>query len=104
AHLLNHVNIYTHVAYKNDPTILAWQLANEPRCDGANTSAYPRSPRCTPDATILPWVTAMASYVKSIDSRHLLAVGDEGFFCSSHPTNFTNNCTEGDSAKYTEVP
>ena len=26
--LLNHVNVYTHVAYKNDPTILGWDLLN----------------------------------------------------------------------------
>lgn len=104
AHVLNHVNVYTHVAYKNDPTILAWQLANEPRCDGSNPTAYPRSPSCTPDGTILPWIREMAPYVKSIDPRHLLAVGDEGFLCSPHATYYTGNCSEGDSVKYAEVP
>ena len=28
AALLDHVNVYTHVAYKNDPTILGWDLLN----------------------------------------------------------------------------
>lgn len=104
AHVLNHVNVYTQIAYKNDPTILAWQLANEPRCEGANKAAYPRSPSCRPDATILPWVRTMASYLKSIDHSHLLSVGDEGFLCAAHPTGYTDNCTEGDSVGYTRVP
>ena len=102
AHVLDHVNFYTGVAYKNDPTILAWQLANEPRCE-SNAVAYPRSRSCTPDGTILPWVKRMASYVKSIDPHHLLAVGDEGFLCSPNATDSTNNCGDGDSVAYTRV-
>jgi mannan endo-1,4-beta-mannosidase len=104
AHVLNHVNPYTHIAYKDDPTILAWQLANEPRCNGSNATAYPRSPHCSPDGTILPWVKTMTSYVKTIDPHHLLAVGDEGFLCGPGATDYTGNCGEGDSIAYARVP
>ncbi len=54
--LLNHVNIYTGVAYKNDPTILAWELGNELRAP-------------------LDWEQTTASYIKSIDTNHLIASG-----------------------------
>jgi mannan endo-1,4-beta-mannosidase len=54
--LLNHVNVYTHVAYKNDPTILGWDLLN-----GGG------SPR--------PWTKTIARFVRSIDPHHLILSG-----------------------------
>jgi mannan endo-1,4-beta-mannosidase len=51
--LLTHVNRYTHVAYKDDPTILGWDLLN-----GGD------SPR--------PWTGAIVDHLRSIDKRHLV--------------------------------
>ncbi|KAJ7626924.1 glycoside hydrolase superfamily [Roridomyces roridus] len=45
--------------YLNEPTIMAWELSNEPRCQGTNTHAQP-SPTCN-------------------NTNHLVAIGDEGF-------------------------
>jgi len=64
-HLLNHVNSYTGVAYKNDPTILGWELMNEPG---------PSS-----DTLTETWITEMSKYVKSIDQNHLLSSGLDVF-------------------------
>ncbi|CAA6654589.1 unnamed protein product [Spirodela intermedia] len=62
--VLNRVNTVTNVTYKEDPTIFAWELMNEPRC---------------------PWIQEMAAHVKSIDPRHLLEIGSEGFYGPSSP-------------------
>ncbi len=78
SHVLNHVNATTGLAYKDDPTIMAWELANEPECgnDGLATSGS-----CY-NETIINWITQAATYVKRIDTNHLVAVGDEGYLCS----------------------
>jgi hypothetical protein len=54
--LLEHVNVYTRVAYKDDPTILGWDLLNG---GGSPT----------------PWTREIVQYVRSLDSRHLILSG-----------------------------
>ncbi|KAI9141355.1 glycoside hydrolase superfamily [Paraphysoderma sedebokerense] len=73
--VLNRVNKLTGVAYKDEPTIMAWELANEPRC---RSSRYQPSPNCKAEI-ITSWVRDMSKYVKTIDTNHLIALGDEGF-------------------------
>ncbi|KAG9011518.1 hypothetical protein FRB90_007176, partial [Tulasnella sp. 427] len=60
--------------YKNEPTILAWELANEPRCRGS-TGTW--TGNCT-TTTITQWASNISTYIKSLDSCHLVALGDEG--------------------------
>ncbi|XP_016514058.1 mannan endo-1,4-beta-mannosidase 4-like [Nicotiana tabacum] len=67
--VLTRVNTITKVAYKDDPTILAWELMNEARC-----------PSDLSGKTIQNWITEMAAYLKSIDKNHLLEIGLEGFY------------------------
>ncbi|HEY4012619.1 MAG TPA: cellulase family glycosylhydrolase [Polyangiaceae bacterium] len=94
AHLLGRINSITGVAYKDDPTIAAWELANEPRCIGGS-AAYPASGTCT-TKTLVAWADDVSSFIKRIDHHHLVEVGDEGFYCSD-PTSsdFTENCSQG---------
>lgn len=57
SYVLNRTNTFTGVKYKDDPAILAWELGNELR--SATDS----------------WIAEMATYVKSIDTNHLLMSG-----------------------------
>lgn len=57
-HLLDHVNTYTGIAYKNDPTIMAWETGNE----------------ISPPTA---WTEKIATFIKSIDSHHLVMDGSQ---------------------------
>jgi mannan endo-1,4-beta-mannosidase len=112
SHLLNRTNSITGVAYKDDPTIMTWELANEPRCIGDGGPAdgswgsglFPRDAACTA-STITPWVTEMSAYIKSIDRHHLVATGDEGFFDDPSRGDWQYNGTDGvDSVGWAQVP
>ncbi|GAA0900822.1 hypothetical protein GCM10009557_76860 [Virgisporangium ochraceum] len=93
SHVLNRVNPLTGVAYRDDPTVMAWELGNEPRCLSAG--AYPRSPNCT-TATINAWADEMSRHIKSVDRNHLVGAGDEGFFCDDpNHEDWTRKCSEG---------
>ena len=74
-HLLLRVNTRTGRRYADEPAILAWELANEPRCVGDNG-------RPLPDGmdTLIGWVDEMSAHLKSIDTNHLVGIGDEGYF------------------------
>src|SRR6266511_3105566 len=101
AHLLDRTNSITGIQYKNDPTIMTWELGNEPRCLSAG--AYPRSSNCTTQ-TLIAWADEMSTYIKSIDDKHLVSVGDEGFYCLPNPAHWTENCGEGvDTVAFTAL-
>ncbi|XP_006342222.1 mannan endo-1,4-beta-mannosidase 7-like [Solanum tuberosum] len=65
-------NSISGIAYKDDPTIMAWELMNEPRCSSDLSGS-----------TVQSWISEMASYTKSIDSNHLVEAGLEGFYGNS---------------------
>uniref|UniRef100_A0ACD5ZJL4 Uncharacterized protein n=1 Tax=Avena sativa TaxID=4498 RepID=A0ACD5ZJL4_AVESA len=72
--ILTRVNTFTRVAYKNEPTIFAWELMNEPRV-----------PSDLSGKTMQAWVKMMSAYVKSIDHNHMVEIGLEGFYGESVP-------------------
>ncbi|MDB5500847.1 MAG: glycoside hydrolase family 5 [Tardiphaga sp.] len=61
AHVVQRVNPLTGSAYRDDPTIMAWELMNE-------GNANPESLRLT-------WTAEMSAYVKSLDPNHLVGSG-----------------------------
>ncbi len=66
-YILAHKNIYTGIPYINDPTIMSWEIANEPR---------PMRPAAIPHYT--GWIRSVSSLIKSIDKQHMLTIGTEG--------------------------
>ena len=102
SHMLNRVNTVTGVAYKDDPTIMTWELANEPRCLSGD---LPRSPNCNTE-TLTTWADEMSGHIKSVDPNHLVSVGDEGFYCTNPSSDeWTENCGEGvDTVAFAKLP
>ncbi|WOG97541.1 hypothetical protein DCAR_0416882 [Daucus carota subsp. sativus] len=72
--VMTRINTITKRAYKDDSTIMSWELINEPRCDVDYSGR-----------TVNGWVQEMASLVKSIDKKHLLTIGMEGFYGDTMP-------------------
>lgn len=64
-------NTVTGVRYKDDPTIMAWQLANEPR------PGHESEPNLNFEA-FKKWIDTTAGYIKSLDANHLVSTGNEG--------------------------
>jgi mannan endo-1,4-beta-mannosidase len=101
-HVLNRTNTITGLQYKNDPTIMTWELGNEPRCVGSGV--YPRSSSCTTQ-TLTAWADEMSTFIKSVDDRHLVSVGDEGFYCVPNAADWIDNCGDGvDTIALTSLP
>jgi mannan endo-1,4-beta-mannosidase len=66
-YMLSRANSITGVSYANDPTIMTWELANEPRAfSDANKELLEK------------WVDETAAYIKSLDPNHLVTTGTEG--------------------------
>ena len=66
--VLTRVNTITGIPYKDDPTILAWELMNEPRSNDL--------------PSLYAWVEEMANYIKDLDPNHLRSTGSEGSMAS----------------------
>ncbi len=63
--IVNRKNSISALHYKDDPTIMSWELANEPRV-GKNIDAY------------LKWIQNSAARIKTLDQNHLVTIGSEG--------------------------
>ncbi|HEY8658607.1 MAG TPA: cellulase family glycosylhydrolase [Hanamia sp.] len=82
--IVNRKNVYTGIKYKNDPTIMSWELANEPR-GVDNVTAY------------LRWINSTAGLIKNLDHNHLVTTGSEG--ATSDPLASGTNFFKDHSSK-----
>ena len=74
--IVGRTNAVTGAAYRDDPAIMAWQLANEPRPAGDLRTATPLLP------AYYAWIQGTATLIKSLDSNHLVSTGSEGLMGS----------------------
>ncbi len=65
-YLLYRTNYYTGRRYKDEPAVIMWELANEPRVEPQRQEQF------------YAWIDEMAAYIKSIDTQHLVSSGSEG--------------------------
>lgn len=79
--MISRVNSITGVAYKDDPAIFAWQIANEPRA---------LAPDIHPE--FIDFMHRSAEIIRSIDPNHMISSGMEG----------QQGC-EGDVQEYEDV-
>jgi mannan endo-1,4-beta-mannosidase len=70
--VVTRTNSVTGQTYADDPTIMAWQLANEPRPAGSEAVGLPNLP------VFHAWVRQTARLIKSLDPNHLVSTGSEG--------------------------
>ncbi len=66
-------NTMSGVWYKDDPTIMAWELANEPR-PGEGTPGKENF------KAFAAWIRHAAALIRSLDGNHLITTGNEGLF------------------------
>lgn len=60
-------NSFTGKSYSEDPVIMAWEIANEPR---------PMRPAAIQEYS--NWLEETSAYIKSLDTNHLVTIGSEG--------------------------
>ena len=65
--MITRENRYTNVKYTDDPTIMSWQIGNEPRAFSEESKE--------PFAL---WLADVAAQIKSLDKNHLVSTGSEG--------------------------
>jgi mannan endo-1,4-beta-mannosidase len=65
-------NTVTGRPYRDDPAILSWQLANEPRPGGSDAAGRKHM------KAYLAWIDGTARLIKSVDGNHMVSTGSEG--------------------------
>lgn len=66
-YIVSRTNRYNQLKYVDDPTLMSWQIGNEPRAFAdENKAPFAR------------WMSDVAAQIKSIDPNHLVSSGSEG--------------------------
>ena len=64
--IVSRTNRYNQIKYVDDPTIMSWQIGNEPRAfSDENKEPFAR------------WMADVAAQIKSLDPNHMVSSGSE---------------------------
>lgn len=72
-YVVTHINSITHKKYSEEPSIMAWEIANEPR-----------PMRLTAVGAYKKFISNTAAYIKKLDSNHLATTGTEGYMSTDN--------------------
>jgi mannan endo-1,4-beta-mannosidase len=70
--VVSRTNSVTGIAYRDDPTIMSWQLCNEPRAGETEQVLEQTLP------AYYDWINGSARLIRSLDPNHLVSLGHEG--------------------------
>jgi mannan endo-1,4-beta-mannosidase len=87
-HVLQRRNKYTGLRYNQDPTIMTFELANEPRSRSDKSGEI-----------LLNWVKETSAYIKELAPQQLVTTGDEGFYGDPNASDYPYSNYEGDRWK-----
>ena len=76
--IVTRTNRYNQIKYVDDPTLMSWQIGNEPRAfSDENKEPFAQ------------WMADVASLIKSLDPNHMVSSGSEGLWgCENDITLF----------------
>lgn len=86
--VVTRTNSVTGKAYTDDPTIMAWQLSNEPRPGGSDASVAQNV------EAYYGWIKDTASLIRSLDRNHLVSLGHEGLMGANNHAEIVEKAHE----------
>ncbi|GAB3017289.1 PKD domain-containing protein [Natronobiforma cellulositropha] len=84
--ILTRTNTITGIDYRDEPAIMLWELANEPRLEGDDTETIDDR-----QGVLTDWITEMSAFIKELDPNHLVSTGMEGFYTREGASEFFYN-------------
>ena len=82
--IIGRTNRYTNVPYVDDPTIMSWQIGNEPRAFSDDLKIH-----------FAHWLSKTSALIRSLDKHHLISIGSEGIWgCEMDSALYEKICSD----------
>ncbi len=90
--IVGRTNQYSKKAYRDDPAIMSWEIANEPRVFSEKNKTIFES-----------WIRETSSLIKSLDKNHLVTTGSEGEMGSENDMELFTRIHAGSEIDYLTI-